>query len=561
MNLNEFKIKVEDQKELDIRNENLIEVLKFYVLFAHIEFLSFYEFDYKYNNFNYNFSVNKNDKYELEKLKENNSFKNKGLYTLILEESNVIYGLISFSEEPKESEILNELLIKIKNILKKRFALKKEIMEQEALLDIYLINDIESSFFSNGIKENIKMLLPCKIIESKSLSKIKETIKEKIKKSIIVYVINDEKILKDDEKILKNLNEFVFVIGPNNYDVSLLCGHLNVYKYITKENFVPEVFKSFLIETQSVLLNKYLNENKILGISGISGGIGSTTIAMNSADLIAKNNKNKNVLYIDLSRTKAISNLFLGGDPLPKKTILDLLNIDDFNDLNKLIENGMTKVNDNFYAINGIQKHIDIDVMEQSIFIEKFLDFLKVANKRFNYIIIDIGQVDASVLNTTIYDIVNEMWLLTEMSLPHISKLKTFFSLIKRAGLKEKVSFLVNRYDSVNAISVNDVLSILNTSNEGSQLNFEFKIPNDYTTLGYCWNYCELVSKSHGNSLFIKKLKEYLEKKEYIIKKENDIFNDSKENNDEKEKDSLKIISFLTKLFKSKIGINKNEES
>jgi Flp pilus assembly CpaE family ATPase len=106
-------------------------------------------------------------------------------------------------------------------------------------------------------------------------------------------------------------------------------------------------------------------------------------------------------------------------------------------------------------------------------------------------------------------------WLITEMTLPHISKLKTFYSLMKRAGLKDKISFIVNRYDSKNAISVTDVTSILNMNNEDKMQFESFKIPNDYNVLGKCWNYCELASKNYPDSLFIKKLDSILQEKNF----------------------------------------------
>lgn len=82
---------------------------------------------------------------------------------------------------------------------------------------------------------------------------------------------------------------------------------------------------------------------------------------------------------------------------------------------------------------------------------------------------------------------------------------------MKRAGLKEKVSFIVNRYDSQNAISVSDVTSILNMREE-EKIHFdELKIPNDYQTLGRCWNYCELAAEVEPNSLFVNKLDSILE--------------------------------------------------
>lgn len=117
------------------------------------------------------------------------------------------------------------------------------------------------------------------------------------------------------------------------------------------------------------------------------------------------------------------------------------------------------------------------------------------------------------------YDLANEFWLITEMTLPHISKLKTFYNLLKRAGLKDKTSFLINRYDSQSAISIDDVLSILNMEEE-DKIFFDYKLRNDYRTLGSSWNYCELASEiaTSKDSFFIASLEDVLMKKHFYIK-------------------------------------------
>mgnify|MGYP000393817035 CR=1 FL=1 len=91
---------------------------------------------------------------------------------------------------------------------------------------------------------------------------------------------------------------------------------------------------------------------------------------------------------------------------------------------------------------------------------------------------------------------------------------------MKRAGLKDKISFIVNRYDSKNAISVTDVTSILNMTSEDKMQFESFKIPNDYNVLGKCWNYCELASKNYPDSLFIKKLDSILQEKNFYKKEQ-----------------------------------------
>ncbi|MCK5110291.1 MAG: AAA family ATPase [Arcobacteraceae bacterium] len=514
MTLDSYQININEQKELDIRKEDLVEVLKFYVLFSDITKLSFYEYNYEVNNFTYDFSVDSQNKLTEESDQIN---MEDSAYSIIIEDSNTVYGMITFNENPGSTDIANKLLEKIKVILRKQFKIRKELLLQESTLDIYIISDEKSKHFANLLNENLNVQLNVNIKMETSVASIADILKEKIKKSILIYTIEDISLLKLDEGILQLLNEVLIVIGPNNYDLSLFCGHLDVYKYLSKEDFTPEELKNIIIESKNKLHNKYINKNKIIALSGISGGIGTTTASMNIANLLAKRNPEENILYIDLSKTKSISNLFLDKNPLPKKTIIDLVNSNEF-DLEKNLENGLVKIRENFFAINGIQKHIDGEFLEQPVFIDKLLEYISIVSSNFNFIIIDTGEADASALDSTIYDISNELWILTEMSLPHISKLKTFFSLMKRAGLKDKLSFIVSRYDSANAISVADVTSILNTANE-DHLNFNFKLPNEYSILGHSWNYCELVTDTHPKSTYVQTLESILIAKK-LYKKE-----------------------------------------
>jgi len=487
MDLNQYQIKINEQKEMEIREENLVEVLKFYVLFSKIEKLSFFEYNYDLNKYNYLLTVDSKNKF----IEPHNI--DDVSYSLILEEDGTIYGMITFDETPLSSEIVTELFDKIVVVVKKRFSLKKALLSREATIDIFIISDEKSIQYAKKLQGSLDILLNANLYIEETVNSILDKLKEKINKSFIIYLLDDEKLIKMDEEILKTLNEFLIVIGPSDYDLSLYCGRLNVYNYFAKDSLVPEQIKTVVVELKNKLQNKYLN---------------------------------KNILYIDLSTTKGISNLFLGENPMPQKTIIDLVNSEEF-DIEDNLDNGLVKIRENFYAINGIQKHLDSDFLEQDVFIEKLLGYISKVSEEFNFIIIDTGEANARSLNTTIYDISNELWILTEMSLPHISKLKTFFSLMKRAGLKDKLTFLVNRYDSVNAISVSDVESILNTTNE-DHLNFEFKIPNDYQVLGRCWNYCELASQTFPKSVFIEKLNKILLSKELIQQNKNIIKEDKK---------------------------------
>ena len=504
------------------QEENIKEIFKIFALIADIKKLAFFKYDSKYKQYLYSYTLDKNTILEedISILDSKNS--------IVFQNNDVIFGKIVFNEEIVQNEIVNNIIEKINSALKKSFEIQNRILSEDIPINIFVITDKETESFAKQLKINLELLVNCNIVISSSIEDIKENLQVKNSKNHIIYTIRNDELIKNHQEYLNYFNEFIMVIGPNNHAISLTCGKLNIHKYLCIEDYSPQKVKDILIEYKNKILNKDEQKHKIISISGIAGGVGTTTIAMNIANLISQRNYQDNILYIDLSTTKAVSNIFLTNNPLPDKTIIDLMNIDEFS-INKCLDNGLVKISENFYSVNGIQKHIDKDLLEQDIFIGKLLDFLLKSSEHFNYIIIDTGEADASNLKSTIYDIVDEIWIITQMNLPHISKLKTFYSLIKRAGLKDKLLFMVNRFDSQNALSVSDVESILNTSKD-DHLDFDLKIPNDYDNLGKCWNYCELVTKSAKESIFVKKLEEILLKQNLLqkstesIKKEKSIF-------------------------------------
>ncbi|XOB62604.1 AAA family ATPase [Campylobacterota bacterium DY0563] len=515
------------QGALDIRKENVVEILQLFVLISNIQKLTFLKYDFKYNNFIYGFTING---YEI--IEDDINFINNK-YSIILKDGDIIFGKITFNRKIWYRQVLKELLKKSKIALRKIFEIEKDLLSQNTPLNIFIVTDKNTTKFANKLQTNLDILLNAEINVIYDVTKITDLLNMKNSKNIIIYTIQNSELINDDSEILRKYNEFIIVIGPNNHNLSLTCGKLNIENYISIDEFSPENVKNIILETKYKLINKNKYDNKIIAVSGVSGGIGSTTISMNTADIIAKNNPSKNVLFIDLSTTKAISNLFLSQNPIPNHSIIDLVNFSNF-DIKKNLELGLVKVRENFYSVNGIQKHIDKDLIEKDVFIEKMIEYLLKASEHFNYIVIDTGISDASSLKSTVYDLVNEIWVLTEMTLPHVSKLKTFYSLMKRAGLKDKVSFIVNRVNSLNEISSSDFDSIMNTGSKDDKLSY-LKIPNDYQTLGKCWNYCELASQVSKDSIFVKSLEEILKSKEFI------------EDRIEHQKDKKNLFSFLKK--------------
>ncbi|MEA3228648.1 MAG: hypothetical protein U9P38_06235, partial [Campylobacterota bacterium] len=133
MTLNGYQLKINEQTELDIRNENLIEVLKFYILFSDVTELSFFEYNYELNSFIYSFSVDKDNKFIKDVPKDNNDIYGNDI-SVVLEEEETIYGMIEFNSFPGTSDIIKDLFKKTVELLNKRFKLQNESLSQESKL-------------------------------------------------------------------------------------------------------------------------------------------------------------------------------------------------------------------------------------------------------------------------------------------------------------------------------------------------------------------------------------------------------------------------------------------
>lgn len=490
---------------------SILEQFELFLSLAEISELSFYKYNYEYNDFLFEFTIDETGACQFEEETVDTR------YSILIKYKDFIFGKIDIPQRLKGSKSLIKLFTKLKKNFLKQYELEKELSGTQSIFNIYIIHDKPLSDFAKSLSSGLKGLFNVDVFIENNIQRRVNEIKSKDMKHIIIYLVNDETLIKQDEELIEKLNELIIVIGPNDHKLSIYSGKLGVENYIPINEFKPEEIKSIILDTRNKLINKNTLDNKVIAFTGIAGGIGTTTLSMNTANELSNSLPDKNILYIDLASTKAVSNLFLEKNPLPDKSILDLINSSEFN-LSKNLDNGLIKIRENFFAINGIQRHIDKELLEQNVFIEKLLDYIVQANEYFNFIIIDTGMADASNLKTTIYDLVNEIWLITEMNLPHISKLKTFYNLMKRAGLREKISFIFNRYNSENSMSLSDVTSILNISKE-EKVNFDFRIPNDYKTLGKAWNYCELVTNTDKDSIFVKSLEEILSDKGFYSKR------------------------------------------
>ena len=126
---------------------------------------------------------------------------------------------------------------------------------------------------------------------------------------VLIYRVNSEADLNKLTEIHFGNNIYIIVIGQRNIEMSLRAGKIGVDSYVSEDEVNPDVIRTIVVKSQNVI-KKRRGQSNISVLAGISGGVGTTTISLNLANMIAKKHLDKNVLYLDFADTKSIVNIF-----------------------------------------------------------------------------------------------------------------------------------------------------------------------------------------------------------------------------------------------------------
>ena len=325
---------------------------------------------------------------------------------------------------------------------------------------------------------------------------------------VLIHRIESIDSLGALEDINFSNNIYIIVIGPEDINISLRAGKIGVDKYISRNDVNPEVVKKIVMHSQTIIKERRGKSN-IAVFAGNSGGVGTTTIGINLAAMIAAKYADKNVLFLDFAHTKSISNLFFDAYQ-PEKSIIDITMISRL-DIDELFANGLMKYDKNLFFIPGIQRHTDREILEKPENIQKILAFINFSKQLFDVILIDVGVFEDIELEIDLQEIADQIFVVTELSIPSMSILKTHIDIIDKSGWYSKTNIVVNREDSFGTITKDDAMMILS---KDSLHNFvvDFTLPNDAKHLRACWNDARLVCEESPDSTFVKRLNEMIER-------------------------------------------------
>ena len=206
-----------------------------------------------------------------------------------------------------------------------------------------------------------------------------------------------------------------------------------------------------------------------IAVAGSTGGVGSTSIAVNLACALAASSRNT-VALVDLDLSLGDADVLL--DTIPDYTIIDVAQNVARLDIN-LLKRSLTEHSSGLYLLPRPIQLQDAQLVTAED-MERVFSLLRAT---FSHLVVDLSK-SYSALDMAAITAANHVLLLTQLDLPclrNVVRLLSSFDEIE--GLKEKLRIVINRFGLDNGqIS-------LKKAQETIGREIFWQIPNDYRTM------------------------------------------------------------------------------
>ena len=212
----------------------------------------------------------------------------------------------------------------------------------------------------------------------------------------------------------------------------------------------------------------------IIAVAGASGGVGTTSIAVNTAVALAQHPE-CSVALVDLDLALGDADVFL--DMIPDYTLLDVAQSVSRLDL-ALLRKSLTKHDTGVYLL---PRPIQIEETE-SITSGDFKKVLSLMKASFTHVVLDLSK-SYSELDSTALEQADQILLVTQLDLPCLRNVVRILTTLDRFDdSKQKLKIIVNRAGL-------DGTQISSTKAEETIDREIFaRIPNNYVVISECRN-------------------------------------------------------------------------
>lgn len=212
-----------------------------------------------------------------------------------------------------------------------------------------------------------------------------------------------------------------------------------------------------------------VRSSRIITVAGVSGGVGCTSLAINLACSLAKNERNS-VALIDLDFALGDSDVWL--DIIPDYTIQDVA--ENITRLDySLLKRSLTKHECGAFLL---PRPVQLDDQTR-IAPEQLRRVIALLKATFTHLVIDVSKAYVAQ-DLTAMEMSDVILLVTQLDLPclrNVVRLTHYFE--QREGLSEKVKVVINR------LGLEDSQISMNKALETIGREVFWQIPNEYATM------------------------------------------------------------------------------
>lgn len=237
---------------------------------------------------------------------------------------------------------------------------------------------------------------------------------------------------------------------------------------------------------------------KVISVISCKGGAGATFVATNLAYVMAEYTQ-KRILLIDANPYFGDASMYL-SDEKAGTSLAELCQ-----QMHRLdyafLDSSLIEITPRLKVLAAS----DNPAHASDVKPEHLEKIIEVAGNYYDLIILDLGRhIDA--LTVKAMDLSHQILPVVQLVLPYIRDANYLYRIFSSLGYaKEKIYFLVNRYDKKDKLKISDFEQALG-------LKVSDTLPNEYALVNHAINQGEAVYKLNAKSDMAKKLKQLAEK-------------------------------------------------
>lgn len=241
----------------------------------------------------------------------------------------------------------------------------------------------------------------------------------------------------------------------------------------------------------------------VLAVYGSKGGMGNTTVAVNLAHALARNNPDARVALADLVVSSGDVRVLLNLKPLyDVGSLVQKLDRIDADLLNSLL----TPSGEGVWVLPGTEDP-ELEEILDAAAVTAIIDQLRA---HFTFTVLDCEH-HLSERTLAALDAADRVLLITQLTVPALRATQRTIQICERLGYpNDKLCIVVNRFQSTDVLSPADAASLL-------KHDIQWKLPNDYQTTAaalmkgvpvqeqdaaskLAWSFSQLAAKLGGSS-------------------------------------------------------------